>query len=254
MIPKFYAGQLVRASDLNALGEEIRKNEITKFNGGTFQRNSGGTSLTIVGAASGGGGGGGGGTTGLYHPFEVIDGYPSENGGVVVRVNGASYLTDIESQLNIPINGLGAVPGSTEDDENDQGQFSLPLRNQYIYLEVEVNQSTVVSATIRQGNVRAAGNWENFPDLIEFETEGTFRRAKYSRIAIAHIQKSTDLEAYGKSYALPAGEGQTPETLVIRQIVRTNLGIQYGIIQGRVVPMIVPYHSSPYFEDPSSQG
>ena len=251
MIPKFYTGQQIRASDLNALAEEVRKNEITKFNGGSFQRNTGGTSLTVNGAGSGGGGGGGG--SSFYHPFEVIDGYPVTQGGVVLRVNGASYLTDIESQLNIPITGLGAVPGSSGDNENDQGQFSLPTRNQYIYLEVEINQSTVVSAQIKQGNVRSAGNWENFPDLIEFETVTPFRRAKYSRIAIAHIQKSTDLEAYGKSYTVPAGEGEEPEVRVVRQIVRTNLGIQYAIIQGRLVPMIVPYHSTPYFEDPSTQ-
>lgn len=250
MIPKFYAGQPVRASDLNALGEEIRKNEITKFNGGTFQRNTGGTSLTVGGTNRGGGGGGG--SDAFYHPFEIIDGYPAENGGAVVRVNGASYLTDIESQLNIPIIGLGAVPGSSGDNLNDQGQFSLPLRNQYIYLEVEVNQSIIVSATIKQGPVRGSGNWLNFPDLIEFETETAFRRAKYSRIAIAHIQLSTDLEAYGKSY--DAGTEQNPEIRVVRQIVNTHLGIQYGIIQGRLVPMIVPYHSSPFFEDPSTQG
>lgn len=250
MLPRFYAGQPVRASDLNALADEIRKNEITKFNGGTFQRNTGGTSLT-VGATSTAGGKGGAGST-FYQPFEVIDGYPGADGGTVLRVNGASYLTDIESQLNIPIVGLGAVPGSSGDNENDQGQFSLPAQNEYVYLEVELLESTIVSATIKQGSVRSAGNWENFPDLIEFETDTAFRRAKYSRIAIAHIQLSTDLEAYGKSYEILNSEGDVTEIRVVRQIVRTHLGIQYGIIQGRLVPMIVPYHSSSFFEIPTA--
>lgn len=244
MIPKFYSGQVIGASDLNALADEVRKNQITNFIGGTFQRNTGGTSLSVDAKSPKGGGAG----SALYHPFEIIDGYPVTQGGVVLRVNGASYLTDIESQLNIPITGLGAVPGSSNDNANDQGQFSLPTRNQYIYLEVQINQSTIVSAQIKQGNVREQDKWENFPDMIEFETETQFRRAKYSRIAIAHIQRSTDLEAYGKSYQV-----EQNEIRVVRQIVSTHLGIQYGIIQGRLVPMIVPYHSSPYFEDPSMQ-
>lgn len=84
MIPRFYAGQPVRASDLNALADEIRKNEITKFNGGTFQRNTGGTSLTVNGISAGGGGAAGGDTS--SHPFQIVDGYPGEQGGVVIRV------------------------------------------------------------------------------------------------------------------------------------------------------------------------
>jgi hypothetical protein len=237
MIPKFYSGQPVRASDLNALAEEIRKNEITKFNGGTFQRNTGGTSLSINGGGSAGGGGGAGG--GLFAPFQIIEGYPGETGGVVVRVNGNSWLTNIETGENIPITGLGAAPGSPQDNENDQGQFSLPAIGAYIWLTVEMQESEILSAFIEDGTLGVQNSWENFPKPVEFDETLALKSAKFTRVAIAQVHAEGDAGVTGTSFTTETGEVR-----VIRQIVTTHLGIQYAIIESTVAPILVPYHAS----------
>lgn len=236
MIPRFYAGQPVRASDLNALAEEIRKNEITKFNGGTFQRNTGGTSLTVNN--SGIGGGGGKGET-IYSPFQIIEGYPDANGGVVVRVNGNSWLTNIETGENIQITGLGAAPGSPQDTENDQGQFPLPAIGHYVWLTVEMQESEILSAFIEYGTPGIANTWENFPKPVEFEEDLTLKFAKFTRVAIAQIHAEGDEGVTGIKFTTETGEVR-----VVRQIVTTHLGIQYAVIESSVAPILVPYHAS----------
>lgn len=236
MIPKFYSGQPVRASDLNALAEEIRKNEITKVNGGTFQRNTGGTSLTIN-AAAGGGGGGAGGATG--QPFEIIDGYPTEQGGVVIRVSGNSWLTNIENGEKIVITGLGAAPGSPQDNKNDQGQFPLPAIGSYIWLTVQIQGSEILAAYIEDGVVGQTNSWENFPKPVEFDETTAIKTPKFTRVAIAQIHAENVAGVTGTKYTTETGEVR-----VVRQIVTTHLGIQYAIIESNVAPILVPYHAS----------
>jgi hypothetical protein len=236
MIPKFYSGQTVRASDLNALAEEIRKNEITKFNGGTFQRNTGGTSLSINGGGSGGGGGGA--TT--YAPFEIIEGYPGETGGVVVRVNGNSWLTNIETGENIPITGLGAAPGSPQDNANDQGQFSLPAIGSYIWLTVELQGAEILAAYIEDGVPGQTGAWENFPKPVEIIQTTPIRLAGFTRIAIAQIHAANEEQVSGTVYTTETGEVR-----VVRQLVTTHLGLQYAVVESTVAPIIVPYVGAP---------
>jgi hypothetical protein len=243
MIPKFYSGQPVRASDLNALAEEIRKNEITKFNGGTFQRNTGGTSLTVN--AGGGEGGGGGGTDASYRPFQIIDGYPVEQGGVVIRVSGNSWLTNIETGEKITITGLGAAPGSPQDNANDQGQFPLPAIGEYIWLTVECQGLDIIGATIEYGAVGAAPNWADFPKPVEFGEGSTIKYAGKTRVAIAQVHAENSDYVTGTSYTTETGEVR-----VVRQLVTTHLGIQWGIVESTVAPLLVPYHASPQIAAP----
>jgi len=238
MIPRFYAGQPVRASDLNALADEIRKNEITKFNGGTFQRNTGGTSLTISGNTSGGGGAGGGGG-GSGQPFEIREGFPGENGGIVLRVSGNSWLTNIETGEKIAITGLGAAPGSPQDTENDQGQFSCPQIGEYIWLEVSITDQEITGAEIKTGAVGTEASWETFPKPVEFETTSGIKVAKKTRVAIAEIHAENSDYVSGTSYTTEEGEVR-----IVRQIVTTHLGVQYAIIESAVAPILVPYHAS----------
>jgi hypothetical protein len=235
MIPRFYAGQPVRASDLNALADEVRKNEITKFNGGTFQRNTGGTSLTIN-AAAGGGGGGAAGATG--QPFEIIDGYPTEQGGVVIRVSGNSWLTNIENGEKIVITGLGAAPGSPQDTEDDQGQFPLPDVGHYIYLEVTLTDQEITGAEIKSGAIGTGQDWTDFPKPVEFTTDTPIKQAAKTRVAIAQVHAENADYVSGKSFTTETGEVR-----IVRQLVTTHLGIQYAIIESVVAPILVPYHA-----------
>lgn len=237
MIPRFYAGQPVRASDLNALADEIRKNEITKFNGGTFQRNTGGTSLTV--SATAGGGGSGGGADAFYQPFQIIDGYPVEQGGVVIRINGNSWLTNIETGEKITITGLGAAPGSPQDDATDQGQFPLPEIGSYIWLTVQIQGSEILAAYIEDGVVGQTNSWENFPKPVEFDETTAIKTPKFTRVAIAQIHAENVAGVTGTKYTTETGEVR-----VVRQIVTTHLGIQYAIIESNVAPILVPYHAS----------
>ena len=235
MIPRFYAGQPVRASDLNALGDEIRKNEITKVNGGTFQRNSGGTSITVSAVS----GSSGKGANGTGQPFEIIDGYPTEEGGVVIRVSGNSWLTNIESGEKIAITGLGAAPGSPQDDENDQGQFPLPEIGEYIYLEVTLTDQEITGAEIKYGAIGTEQYWTDFPKPVEFTTDTPIKQAAKTRVAIAQVHEENADYVSGKSFTTEDGEVR-----IIRQLVTTHLGIQYAIIESCVAPILVPYHAA----------
>lgn len=235
MIPRFYAGQPVRASDLNALADEIRKNEITKINGGIFQRNTGGTSITLNATASAGGGG-----TPSYHPFQIIDGYPPEQGGIVVRVVGNSWLTNIETGEKITITGLGAAIGSPQDNLNDQGQFPLPPIGAYIWLTVQLQGPEILAAYIEDGVPGQEGAWENFPKPVEIGQTTPIRMANFTRIAIAQIHAKNQEQVSGTVYTTETGEVR-----VVRQLVTTHLGLQYAVVESTVAPIIVPYAGAP---------
>jgi hypothetical protein len=231
MIPRFFAGQPVRASDLNALADEVRKNEITKFNGGTFQRNTGGTSLSVNSVSAGGGGG-----DTSSHPFQIVDGYPGEQGGIVVRVRGNSWLTNIESGEKITITGLGAALGSPQDNANDQGQFPLPAIGDFIWLTVQLEGAEVLTAFIEYGTVGVQNSWENFPKPVEIGQTTPIRMASFTRIAIAQIHAADQEQVSGNVYTTETGEVR-----VVRQLVTTHLGLQYAVVESTVAPIIVPY-------------
>jgi hypothetical protein len=282
MIPKFNSGGIIRASDMNLLADEIRKNEITKVVGGTFSRTSGGTTITVTSQGNGGGAGGAGDTyegdiifkgdlkvegsvvvekllnqTQFYGPFQILPGW-SET-GYRCRVNGNSFLTNIETGENIVIEGLGAASGSLNDISTDPGQFLLPNVGEYIWLTVSVYKNEILAAYIEHGVPGQGNAWPNFPAPVEFyeETESTpFKEAKYTRIAIAQIHLKAQGDISGLEFnfdliGLPEGEPKPPEDpyqiYVVRQIVTTHLGIQLGVIEGTVAPILVPYSASPVF-------
>jgi hypothetical protein len=274
MIPRFNAGGIIRASDLNLLADEIRKNEITKVVGGTFSRTSGGTTISVTNEGGGGGGGGSfnyiegdviiDGTlnvksnldvdllinqTQFAGPFQILPGW-SES-GYNVRVNGNSYLTNIETGENIPIEGLGAASGSLNDVPASEGQFALPEPGQYIWLSVEFFKNEIVSAFIEYGS--PSYSWTNFPSPVEFEASSSnFREAKYARIAIAQVHLKSEGNVSGLEFNMAALLPNYDKTKpinpamvkVVRQITTTHLGIQYAVIQSAVVPILVPYSAS----------
>lgn len=280
MIPKFYTGQQIRASDLNALADETRKNEITAVVGGTFSRTSGGTTITVTSQGNGGGGGGGGDTfegdvifkgdvkiqgsvvveklvnqTQFYGPFQILPGW-SET-GYRCRVNGNSFLTNIETGENIVIEGLGAASGSLNDISTDPGQFPLPNVGEYIWLTVSVYKNEILAAYIERGIPGQGNAWPNFPKPVEFyeETEFTpFKEAKYTRIAIAQLHLKSEGNISGLEFnfdliGLPEGAPKPPENpyqiFVVRQLVTTHLGIQLAVIESTVAPILIPYSGSP---------
>ena len=273
MIPNFYSGGPIRAKDLNSLAEEIRKNEITQVIGGTFSRNTGGTTINVTQQAKGGGGGAGGvidgdllikgsltvevdanvynlfNQTQPYGPFQILPGWSQV--GYNVRVNGNSYLTNIETGENIPIQGLGAAAGSLGDVEGSLGQFPLPEIGDYIWLEVQCTKNEIVSAYINFGN---KSDWPNFPAPVQFkQNDSLFREPEFTRIAIAQVHSKAEGNISGLEFnldllGLPAGVPKPPENpanvLVVRQITTTHLGVQFAVIQSAVAPILVPYSAS----------
>jgi hypothetical protein len=286
MIPKFNAGGIIRASDLNLLADEIRKNEITKVVGGTFSRTSGGTTITLPNQNNGGGGGGGGlglededgdfvldgnlkitgnvvveklvNQTQFYGPFQVLPGW-STGGYYTCRVNGNSFLTNIETGEGITIEGLGAASGSLSDISTDPGQFILPNVGDYIWLTVSIYKNEILAAYIEHGTPGQVSAWPNFPKPVEFEeeTEATpFKEAKYTRIAIAQIHLKSEGNISGMEFNfdlinLPPGTPRPPEDptqiYVVRQLVTTHLGLQLAVVESTVVPILVPYSGTPVF-------
>jgi hypothetical protein len=162
-----------------------------------------------------------------------------EQGGVVIRVSGNSWLTNIETGEKIPITGLGAAPGSPQDNANDQGQFSLPEIGSYIWLTVELQESEILSAFIEDGTLGVENSWQNFPKPVEFDETLALKSAKFTRVAIAQVHAEGDAGVTGTSFTTETGEVR-----VIRQIVTTHLGIQYAVIESTVAPILVPYHAS----------
>lgn len=274
MIPNFYSGGPIRAKDLNILAEEIRKNEITQVIGGTFSRNTGGTTINVTQQNGGGGSGGAGGVidgdliikgsltvevdanvynlfnqTQPYGPFQILPGWSQSEYNV--RVNGDSYLTNIETGENIPIQGLGAAAGSLGDVEESLGQFPLPNIGEYIWLEVQCTRNEIVSAYINFGN---KSDWPDFPAPVQFKNNGSlFREAEFTRIAIAQVHSKAERNISGLEFNLdllgrPAGLPKPPENpanvRVVRQITTTHLGVQFAVIQSAVVPILVPYSAA----------
>ena len=233
MFPNVKTGDIVKAEHIHQLIDEIKKAQIKRVIGGTFFANSGGTSISIQTPSAGGGGGG---KSKYVHPFKVVPGYTS-NGGSTLRVAGQSYLTNIEKGTRIPILNMGAVIGGPNDDENDQGQFSFPQAGHLIWLTIECYNLEIVGAYIEHGLPGEEGEWENFPSPVEL-TEDPVPECRYSRIGIASIHDETD-DVDGESYNVTSGQGV--QTLIVRQLVTTHLGVKLGVSNYVICPLIFPY-------------
>lgn len=233
MFPNVRAGDTIRAEHIHQLIDEIKKAQIKSVRGGTFLSNTGGTSISID-APSGSGGGGGASKT--VHPFKIVAGYDS-NGGKTLRVAGQSYLQNIETGIQIPITGLGAVIDGPNDNENDQGQFSLPQIGDMVWLTVQVFGLVVTSAYIEYGTPGEEGAWPNFPLPVE-QSDDDIPECRYSRIALAEIHGEGE-DVDGDSYRIGAGENA--EVRIVRQLVNTHLGVKLGVLNYLVAPIIMPW-------------
>jgi hypothetical protein len=237
-LPNFQSGQRLFASQLQQLKNAIQAATIQKGTGYTFERSSAGTRLRIE--AQTGGSGGGSYSTSELLPFQVIEGYPSDPAFPVMRVQGESYFSSIETGELIPIAGnlrLGAIVGSEQDNADDPGQFSLPNIGESVWLECSVDGITIASATLKTG-VPFTEGWLNYPDPIEMVSNDPFTVSK-SRVLIAHVVYGND-PRHGNVYNVGAGE--EPEQRKVLQQLRTHIGVQVLMMRGIAAPVIVPWH------------
>jgi hypothetical protein len=201
---------------------------------------SAGTTLSADTNQTWGGGGGGAGVP-YALPFSIIAGYPADN-IPRLRVHGESYISNIETGGTFPITGLGAIPGSAEDTEEDPGQFDIPAVGDSIWLEATVDGFDITSASIWTGKAGLDG-WENYPDPIKLEQlpGGGNYAVTATRVIIGHIIDGADPRK-GDSYSIPGATEGEYEVRKVLQCLTTNLGLQALMMRGVVAPVLVPWH------------
>jgi len=226
-------GDSLSIRDWNKMLAQMRSNTLCPGPGYTLSKTSGGTILRLNQQASSGGGSS---FSETIHPFKIVPGYDF-NGGKTLRVAGQSYLQNIESGVQIPIQDIGAVIGGPNDNQDDQGQFSFPAIGHMIWLTVEVYNLVVVSAYIEYGMPGTQNVWKNFPSPIQ-ASEDNIPECRYSRIALAEIHGEGE-DVDGDSYTI--GEGANAQIRIVRQLVNTHLGLKLGVINYIVSPIIMPW-------------
>ena len=193
-LPRVNTGDPIRAIHIQEICREIEQNRVRGGPGVRVSVSSGGTTIstdTVQRWQSAGVGTGNNWAT----PFLVISGYPVE-GMPRLRVHGESYLSVIETGGLLEITGLGAIPGSAEDTDEDPGQFEIPAIGDSIWLESTVDGFNVTSTAVWTGKAGVDG-WENYPDPIKVETitpeEGSpYQAVTATRVLIAHIIAGDD--------------------------------------------------------------
>lgn len=243
MLPNISVGDTIRAVHLQQIIAEIRQNAIRPGPGIRMIQSGNGTTLSVddvirrgANAATN--------QESRTTPFRIVPGYPADPAFPVVRIQGESYVSMIETGGLYPITGdpgLGAILGSENDNEDDPGQFPLPEIGQSIWLELTTNAFSVTSASIWYGQAGVDG-WMNYPDPVEVDAatpENPFPSASKSRCLIAHVVHGLD-PRHGDTYTV--GTGNNAETRKILQQLRTNLGIQVLMMRGIPCPVLVPWH------------
>lgn len=241
MLPNISVGDPIRAVHLQQIVAEIRQNAIRPGVGLRMTQSSNGTVLSVDDSGRrGGGGGGGSAQESKFTPFRVVAGYPEDPAFPVVRVQGESYFSAVETGELITIGGdlpLGAILGSAQDNADDPGQFPLPEIGHSVWMECEVDGLTIVNATLKAGDPTTEG-WVNYPDPIEMASGDPFTVSK-SRVLIAHVVDGED-PRHGDLYRV--GEGEDPEQRKVLQQLRTNVAVQVLMMRGIAAPVIVPWH------------
>lgn len=243
MLPTISVGDPIRATHLQQIIQEVRQNAIRPGPGLRMIQSGNGTTLAVDDVirrvASG--------TSNQelrWTPFRVVPGYPADPAFPVVRVQGESYISMIETGQLYGISGepgLGAILGSPQDNADDPGQFPLPEIGHSIWLELTTDAFSVTSASIWHGQAGVDG-WENYPDPIEVEAptlENPAPTAIKSRCIIAHVVEGID-PRHGDTYRV--GTGPEPEVRKVLQQLRTHLGIQVLMMRGVPCPVLVPWH------------
>jgi len=175
-------------------------------------------------------------------PFYITTGYPANPAFPVLRIQGESYVSAIETGGLLPVTGLGAILGSAEDNADDPGQFPCPEIGESVWIEGTVDGYSITSLSIWIGQAGTEGLWENYPDPVETSEpseEDPLPVVVKTRCLIAHCVDGTD-PRHGAEYIV--GTGETAETRKILQQLRTNLGVQVLMMRGIPAPVLVPWH------------
>lgn len=242
-LPRVNVGDPIRANHIQQICDEIQQNRIRPGVGVRLNTTSGGTTLSVD--LSGIRSGSAGSSEDTYTPFQIVAGYPADPTAPVVRIQGESYVSVIETGELLSITGdpgLGAIIGGPDDNPDDPGQFPLPEIGQSVWLEATIDGFNVTSLSVWIGQAGEAGLWENYPDPIEVtvpDPETPYAVAVVSRCLIAHVVDGSD-PRHGDTYVV--GIGQNPETRKILQQLKTNLGVQVLMMRGVPAPVLVPWH------------
>jgi hypothetical protein len=229
-LPRVSTGDPIRAVHIQDICREIEQNRVRQGPGIRISVTSGGTTISTDNVQRWQSSGLGAGNN-WATPFSVISGYAVE-GMPRLRVHGESYLSMIESGELLDITGLGAIPGSAEDNTDDPGQFDLPDIGDSIWLEATVDGFNITSASIWEGKAGVDG-WTNYPDPITIESG----YVTVTRALIAHIIAADD-PRQGDIYTVP---GETVGRKVLQRLT-TNLGVQVLMMKGIAAPVLVPWH------------
>lgn len=244
MLPNISVGDPIRAVHLQQIVAEIRQNAIRPGPGIRMIQSGNGTTLSVDDVIRRTASGTGSNQELRWTPFRVVPGYPDDPAFPVVRVQGESYISMIETGTLYPITGdpgLGAILGSADDNVDDPGQFPLPEIGHSIWLELTTDAFAVTSASIWYGQAGVDG-WTNYPDPIEVQApteENPYPLAIKSRCIIAHVVDGTD-PRHGDTYSV--GTGPNPEIRKVLQQLKTHLGIQVLMMRGVPCPVLVPWH------------
>jgi hypothetical protein len=230
-LPRVNVGDIIRADHIQQICAEIEQNRIRQGPGIRTSVSSSGTTVSTDNVIRWGAGSGAGIGNNWATPFSVISGYAVE-GMPRLRVHGESYLSMIENGELLEITGLGAIPGSAEDNTDDPGQFDLPDIGDSIWLEATVDGFNITSASIWEGKAGVDG-WTNYPDPITIESGNV----TVTRALIAHIIAADD-PRQGDIYTVP---GETVGRKVLQRLT-TNLGVQVLMMKGIACPVLVPWH------------
>lgn len=232
MIPDFYKGKQIFASDFTALANEVKSNRITAVIGGTFQRGIHGTTIIVphqyysssnANAYS------------YKKPWQLIA-VPLDKGKKIpkFKVFDQSFLlTDANEDAQY-------IYGVTEGNSTE---FELPPIPGLIILKIEFDEyMNILGAWLEYAELTEEF-WPSYPDPVERDLEATganYLRQKYLRIALHEIAATTDPRD-GPIYSIPQGGDQDPLQVKVIQLVYTDLLLEWQILDGLAAKLAVPW-------------
>jgi len=202
---KVKQGDPVRASDWNAMIDCVRASQLSPGSGVRITRTPGGTTLAVDKAAIK--------TVNLPQlPFQVVQISSGDN--PTIGVISDSHV--INSANKDAYEEDNSDWGLLTDDET-QGAFNLPDIGDKIWLQFTFDESqNLTSIDLKHGPV-GAGEWDEFPDPISINTDGTPFQEYYHQI----IAEATDRDSDPRDGFTATATDGTKVKIV--QILNTNL-------------------------------
>jgi len=244
-LPRIKVGDTVRAQHLQQICSEIEQNRIRPGKGVRIVVTSAGTTVStedLTRRTSTSSDNSLDPTWVAAQPFYVTTGYPADPAFPVLRIQGESYVSSVETGGLFEVSGLGAILGSAEDNADDPGQFPCPEIGESVWIEGTVDGYSITSLSIWIGQAGTEGLWENYPDPVETSEpteEDPLPVVVKTRCLIAHCVDGSD-PRHGNVYIV--GTGEAAEYRKILQQLRTNLGVQVLMMRGIPAPVLVPWH------------